>query len=250
MRQCPLCREQSANWPEPTSRSLDVNCTNCGSFRITTTTFEALQGIDAIAFYLGSWVYEQNWLGSAPLINRDTLEFIKTYPCPDTKKRAELYLGRAISLLDNKLTGRIQIGDPRLRVASWSFFRDDTAALANYLLQLGAFEHVDSSQEYRLVAKAHILYGEMAQRRAASSQAFVAMWFGPEMKEAYDSGFKVAIDGSGYNPLRVDRKEHERKIDDEIIAEIRRSAFVIVTSPSIAVGFITRPDSLMDLADG
>jgi nucleoside 2-deoxyribosyltransferase len=30
-----------------------------------------------------------------------------------------------------------------------------------------------------------------------------------------------------YHPLRIDRKEHEDKIDDQIIAEIRRSAFVV-----------------------
>ena len=204
-----------------------MNCQNCGSFRITKPASDALQENEPLAFHIGCWVYEQNQLGSAPLIDTKTLELIKQYPCPNIKKRAELYLGRAIRLLDNKLTGRIQIGAPALRVASWSFFREDTTALAKYLLQLGAFEDVENSQEYRLIAKAHILYDEMVGTRAASSQAFMAMWFDPEMKEAYDKGFKVAIDGSGYSPLRIDRKEHDRKIDDEIIAEIRRSAFVV-----------------------
>jgi hypothetical protein len=100
-------------------------------------------------------------------------------------------------------------------------------ALAKYLLGLGTFEAVESAVEYRLVANAHILYEEMVATRAASSQAFVAMWFGPDMTDAYDSGFKLAISGAGYDPLRIDRKQHDRKIDDEIIAEIRRSAFVV-----------------------
>jgi hypothetical protein len=34
-----------------------------------------------------------------------------------------------------------------------------------------------------------------------------------------------AIRDSGYEPMRIDRKEHINKIDDEIIAEIRRSCF-------------------------
>jgi nucleoside 2-deoxyribosyltransferase len=88
-------------------------------------------------------------------------------------------------------------------------------------------EDVKNSQEYRLVAKAHILYDEMVGERAASSQAFVAMWFDPQMKDAYDKGFELAITGAGYSPLRIDRKEHDGKIDDQIIAEIRRSAFVV-----------------------
>ena len=32
---------------------------------------------------------------------------------------------------------------------------------------------------------------------------------------------------SGFRPLRIDRKEHVNKIDDEIIAEIRRSRFLV-----------------------
>jgi hypothetical protein len=225
--QCPLCREQSANWPAPSSRTLDVECRTCGRFRITTIAYDALQQDEATAFALASWVQEQNQFQNTPLIDSGMLQFIKTYPRPNMKKRAELYLGRAIRLLEGKLVGRIQISDPALRVASWSFYRDDMPALANYLLGLGAFEDVANSQEYRIVAKAHILYDEMAGARAASSQAFVAMWFGSEMTEAYNKGFHPAIDGSGYSALRIDRKEHDRKIDDEIIAEIRRSAFVV-----------------------
>jgi hypothetical protein len=225
--QCPLCREQSANWPTPDTRTFDVECRFCGSFRITTLAFDALREDEATAFALACWVYEQNLFHSNPRIDGEVVQFIKTYPRPNLTKRAELYLGRAIRQLDGKLIGRVQISDPGLRVASWSFFREDMPALAKYLLGLGAFETVESPVEYRLVAKAHILFEEMVGARAASSQAFVAMWFGPEMTDAYDNGFKPAISGSGYDPLRIDRKEHDRKIDDEIIAEIRRSAFVV-----------------------
>jgi hypothetical protein len=142
-------------------------------------------------------------------------------------RRAELYLGKAIRLLDGKLVGIIQIGDPALRVASWSFFREDMLALANYLVSLGALEQTNNSQKRQLVAKGHIIYEEMVAERAASLQVFVAMWFDPEMKAAYDNGFELAITGSGYSALRIDRKEHDGKIDDQIIAEIRRSAFMI-----------------------
>lgn len=62
---------------------------------------------------------------------------------------------------------------------------------------------------------------------APTTQAFVAMWFDPSMNEAYRSGFTPAIEDAGYRPVRVDQKEHSNKIDDEIIAEIRRSRFVI-----------------------
>ena len=60
-----------------------------------------------------------------------------------------------------------------------------------------------------------------AQSRA-TPQAFVAMWFHPTTLEPYEKGIAPAIEGSGYIPIRIDKKEHINKIDDEIIAEIRR----------------------------
>lgn len=62
---------------------------------------------------------------------------------------------------------------------------------------------------------------------AESGQAFIAMWFSPKMSEAYSLGFELGVTDAGYRALRIDQKEHANKIDDEIIAEIRRSRFVI-----------------------
>lgn len=59
------------------------------------------------------------------------------------------------------------------------------------------------------------------------SQCFVAMWFDRSMEEAYEEGIKPAIEAAGYSPLRIDREEFLGKIDDAIIAEIRRSRFVV-----------------------
>ena len=60
-----------------------------------------------------------------------------------------------------------------------------------------------------------------------SSLAFIAMWFDNSLTEAYERGIKPAVVEVGYTPLRIDQKEHINKIDDEIIAEIRRSRFLV-----------------------
>ena len=59
------------------------------------------------------------------------------------------------------------------------------------------------------------------------AQAFVAMWFHEEMTIAYEEGIKKAVESAGYTPMRIDKKPDVNKIDDEIIAEIRRSRFLI-----------------------
>ena len=72
-------------------------------------------------------------------------------------------------------------------------------------------------------------YGRIADQatNVDSSQAFVAMWFDDSMNEACQNGIEPGIEDAGYKPFRVDRKEHINKIEDEIIAEIRRSRFIV-----------------------
>ena len=45
--------------------------------------------------------------------------------------------------------------------------------------------------------------------------------------DAWEGGFKLAIREAGYEPMRIDQKEHVNKICDEIVAEIRRARFVV-----------------------
>ena len=72
-------------------------------------------------------------------------------------------------------------------------------------------------------------YGAIADRATGieSSQVFVAMWFDEQMDEPYDKGIRLGIEDVGYSAMRIDQKEHVNKIDDEIIAEIRRSRFLV-----------------------
>ena len=44
---------------------------------------------------------------------------------------------------------------------------------------------------------------------------------------AFEKGIHPAIKDAGYNSFRIDEKEHLNKIDDQIIAEIRRSRFIV-----------------------
>jgi hypothetical protein len=198
----------------------------CGKYRITFAALREVQTDSETCFKLASWNYGQNLGGFAPLIDVATVESVRAFPRPQTARRIDLYLGRAISSLGGKLLGSINITDPRLKVASWSPDDKDAIAIAEHLTARGAFEEA-AIGERRLGVQAHILYEEMHEERTATVQVFVAMWFDASVRDLFEHGVSQAVNGAGYEPIRVDRLEHDQKIDDKIIAEIRRSAFVI-----------------------
>ena len=68
---------------------------------------------------------------------------------------------------------------------------------------------------------------ELPQKETRPSQAFVAMWFHKELEVAWEEGLKPALKQTGYDPICIDRTEHNEKIDDRIIAEIRKSGLLV-----------------------
>jgi len=75
---------------------------------------------------------------------------------------------------------------------------------------------------------------ELKKSRKTSNQCFVAMWFADEMTDAFDNAIKPAIeykeDGAKdpkYKAVKIDNVEHINDINDEIIAQIRRSRFMV-----------------------
>lgn len=66
-----------------------------------------------------------------------------------------------------------------------------------------------------------------AFKAAEGAQAFVAMSFGKDMDCFYDEGIAPALKVNGYASHRVDRVQHNEKICDRILADIRRSSLLI-----------------------
>jgi hypothetical protein len=60
-----------------------------------------------------------------------------------------------------------------------------------------------------------------------SPTAFVAMWFSDYMMEFFSKHISKAIEEEGYVPFIISLKEHNEDICDNIIAEIRKSKFLI-----------------------
>ena len=75
--------------------------------------------------------------------------------------------------------------------------------------------------------KAYVRLQEMQSAGRNSEIGFVAMSFASDQFSVYKDVIRPAIEDAGYRPFRVDQNEHNRRIDDEIIAGIRRCRFLV-----------------------
>lgn len=68
---------------------------------------------------------------------------------------------------------------------------------------------------------------EIKELGTFSKKCFVAMSCNEELREIYEEGIKKAIEEAGYQPIFIEREEHNEKICDLIISEIRSCKFLI-----------------------
>ena len=100
------------------------------------------------------------------------------------------------------------------------------AYLLKKLEEINLLDNLDGFN-YRLTINGwrHLIDAKKTQ--PISNQAFVAMWFAEKMNAAWNDGFSLALNETGYKPIRVDLVQHNDKICDRIIAEIRRSDLLV-----------------------
>ena len=124
--------------------------------------------------------------------------------------------------------------DVNLRAYAWTESNDWDAvgALLDFLeqhLMIARTESIHRQQGWHIYTVTVNGYArvEEIQSIVASRQAFVAMWFDSSMDEVYENGIQPAIEATGFSAKVINRDPTVEKIDDAIIAEIRRSKFIV-----------------------
>jgi len=99
--------------------------------------------------------------------------------------------------------------------------------LLQYLVKRGVIEPRQEGAAYAVTAEGLIYLDELNHRAGVGDQGFVAMWFSEEVADLWTVALEPGIRTAGYHPVRIDLAEYEGRVDDEIIAQIRRSRFVV-----------------------
>ena len=206
-----------------------------GDYEITQQEWLALAGLDegskARLTTLLVDLRNQHGEGWLPRVTVEMTDSARIAPSLAVHERAERllrFIGNQSKLIGDTVRLNLDTASDIDRHAlAWSESTtiDEVQYLVEYLIEQ-RWVQKDLRDEYALTVDGHRRIAEV-RTNPDSAQVFVAMWFGEEMDAAYEQGVKPAIDKTGYKPLRIDEKLDVIKIDDEIVAEIRRSRFMI-----------------------
>lgn len=201
---------------------------------------------------LSNWIVEQNRFGAIPLITSETLPKVGSWPELSVFGRADQllrllakitkHIGDSINYRENAIDVNrlVFIDQPdelknypnymhylNMLASSGSVNSSEIYFLGGYLVDQGWVKRPENARLLIVTPKGYARLSELDGANPESAQGFVAMWFDDSISDAYEKGIEPAIRESGYLPMRIDKKEHINKIDDEIIAEIRRSRFIV-----------------------
>jgi len=104
---------------------------------------------------------------------------------------------------------------------------DEFAAVIRMIEELGWVRRDIGEWNPSLTAKGWQHVSDLRDKKPLTRQAFVAMSFAPDLKSACPEGIRPALRETGYSPMRIDELQHNDKIDDKIVAELRRSGLLI-----------------------
>lgn len=236
-QKCPVCKTHDAVIND-SSEMRKVECPLCGHYRISSQQMRSDFGVPK---HLLSGVLRNTWeftgkefdVYSCTVNSLDSLRKASPIPIPndtDITAKADLILKN----YRHKYATPGDIFNPDYpNECSFGFCKSNREFVFCFgsLIKRGYIEFKHSSKGswpfYHLVSPEGWAYlsGIGAETK---EQGFIAMAFRlPTSDVLHTDGLNPGIMSAGYNPLRIDRKDHNNRIDDEIVAEIRKSKFVV-----------------------
>jgi len=226
MSSCLICGQNIVCTNKGAYDAYSVNCPLCGYYDITGTAVVNLKNTELSARQKANI---SGWLRENPHyeITSHKIEFLTLLNTPSFHERADKLLlfleketefaGEYLERADDWISHCWCINQKEL-IETLSFLTEvkrirQNESLSGSTLKIDAngWEHLENIKKIN----------------AQSSQCFVAMWFTDELKKIYNEVISAGIIEAGYTPHRVDQREHNEKIDDEIIAQIKRSRFLL-----------------------
>lgn len=219
MTKCKICNSP-ASVEEHVSHT-KVSCRRCGQYALTSIASKILGQLDHLeAVKISGWLRENQ----GATISHEAIPFLKNLRMPTLGQKAEKilrYLAAEFPIPGDQAIVREW---EELKGVAWIVDDKEVRFLMNDYLFIETGFLNESGMQISPKGWAHV--DSLRQGNSASQVGFIAMWFDKSVDQTW-MAIEEAIRNSGYEPLRIDSKEHNNKIDDEIVAGIRRSKFLV-----------------------
>lgn len=228
---CPICG-QSADFRAGFVSDRDGTiyggqCARCGRVHVADHVVGKLRSTNSL--HLLSAFFRRYPEAKPPLVTLDNVDELLA-GMPVLRTVPEKLNGLLKLLADSKVPPGTEI--PFDSSTNYPLVFAANAQEINFLLgqlsRRGFVLPIAGTGRYQVTAEG---YERIEQLEAASYKssrnAFVAMWFDRSRDSIYNEAIEPAIREAGYQPIRIDKTEHVNRIDDEIIAQLRESRFLV-----------------------
>jgi nucleoside 2-deoxyribosyltransferase len=238
---CPLCHNPAYSTGDDRELTWMIVCDLCGKFRLSSSAFDYLE---SVSFQQNSRRYKASYVTrtrSERARGRKDNSLFPIYSAEDFKGWVETPDPSVNEKLNMLLTYLAALSTYPGETLEFDVSNDFTMLCAMNAKEAGFYLdslaeqnllRIESPFSGRFVPRIRILANgwkqiEQLQRSNNNSlNAFIAMWF-DSTRTPFEAAINKAVMASGYRPIRIDRIEHINRIDDEIIARIRQSLFLI-----------------------
>jgi len=226
---CPICNSETTHYSQSGDR-IELTCIRCDRFRISGTASGIINNTfsDTQIANISHWIVTND----EPTIGSDDLENLKTLPTPTVGEKARRLILH-IASKHPKPGEFLSIDQNNPKYYSIVGCYDNAELiyiLSSYLHKnrnyLETFSLSNDSVAFKISPEGCAYIESLKDINPDSQIGFIAMWFDKRMDVFFGEVSQAIID-AGYEPLRIDNKEHNNDINDEIIASIRQSKFVI-----------------------
>lgn len=236
-QKCFLCEKECEVNRNNLERRIYVKCQTCGEYGLTEEASDYVNSeIEKDKKWILSALLRQKTETGNPLLEiltKDIVEMLNTAKIPeyplDKMNKILLYIHKKTSEFGKSVEIEVETDYP-------IFFAKSEQELSNMIEALrekGFLKYKNISKNNKTICSCILTMDgikkiyEIQKSQPENKQCFVAMWFDGSMDDAWKNGFNVAIKETGYDPLRIDLKEHNEKICDAIISEIRKSILLV-----------------------
>ncbi|MFC1510155.1 hypothetical protein ACFL49_00655 [Candidatus Omnitrophota bacterium] len=247
MNQCKFCNNTHIEQNSTPNDTLIIICPVCGYYKITRPASmisnDEIPDIKAIPYYLknNSTIKNPITLKSDFLLQNNNLATPRSTPLETKINKLILFIGNNSSSLTESIIVDRHCSFPLfyasdeneflsildyLQVNKLLYYSFPNATPANILYGSHNKERV-SALRLKLTFDGWKKFDKLRTKTILSTQVFVAMSFDEKHKYIYHDAIYPACEKCKFDAFRIDSKDHNEKICDRIVAEIKRSKFLI-----------------------